>query len=265
MCSCSQNKTDRDNAGVINITSISEWKNSSWNTVESPKLSTYNIIAYYDSTYCTSCFFSLEQWQRLVDEFKDKSLDCSIILLFSSNLKREIRHALSENRYFSPIGFGSADSLFSSNNLYKRYNSRVFLTDSTGEIIDYGNPLIDPEIKWRYINRIGENKDEYLNSKTSINFNEKEIDLGTFPYKERIDTFVNIKNVGKNPLLILSVSTSCNCTVADYDKKPVQPGDSIRLNISYLADKPTTVRRNIIFYYNGERKKGVIKLKGNAV
>lgn len=40
-------------------------------------------------------------------------------------------------------------------------------------------------------------------------------------------------NTGNSPLLISSVSTTCGCTIADYPKEPVLPGESGAIKTNY--------------------------------
>jgi hypothetical protein len=42
-----------------------------------------------------------------------------------------------------------------------------------------------------------------------------------------------LKNKGKKPLLIQSVKTSCGCTVAKYDKKPIPQGETTTIVLEY--------------------------------
>src|SRR5690606_30074092 len=46
-------------------------------------------------------------------------------------------------------------------------------------------------------------------------------------------------NTGKKPLLISGVTTSCGCTVADYPKEPVLPGESGTLKINFKSTGQT--------------------------
>jgi len=42
-----------------------------------------------------------------------------------------------------------------------------------------------------------------------------------------------LKNVGSKTLIIRNVNTSCNCTVAKYDKKPVAQGEKATVLLEY--------------------------------
>lgn len=42
-----------------------------------------------------------------------------------------------------------------------------------------------------------------------------------------------LKNIGSKTLIIWSVNTTCNCTVAKYDKNPVAQGDKATVLLEY--------------------------------
>jgi hypothetical protein len=59
-----------------------------------------------------------------------------------------------------------------------------------------------------------------------IAFNEYEHDLGKITAGEKVASIFTFENKGKGPLVVLSVETSCGCTVPKYDTKPIDPGSS---------------------------------------
>lgn len=88
---------------------------------------------------------------------------------------------------------------------------------------------------------------------SEIKFEVKQIDLGTFSAKDNIQkcTF-KFKNVGNAPLIIHQAVASCGCTVPTYTKKPVKPGETGEIKVSYNGagkfpgkfKKTITVRTN---------------------
>ena len=62
---------------------------------------------------------------------------------------------------------------------------------------------------------------------------KKEIDVGAVR-KDSLDRnyTVMLRNSGDAPLKITDVSTSCFCTLVDYPKEKILPGDSAMLNIT---------------------------------
>ena len=73
-----------------------------------------------------------------------------------------------------------------------------------------------------------------------------------------------ISNVGKLPLVINDVITSCGCTKVDYIKKPILPGDNIILKIKYKAEQPEHFNKTITVYCNAESAPFKLNISGNA-
>ncbi len=84
-----------------------------------------------------------------------------------------------------------------------------------------------------------------------IVFREYEHNFGRVAEGEKVGYTFLFENGGKGNLAILSVSTSCGCTVPKYDKKPVRPGDKGTLEVVFdtsgrtgTQSKTITVRSN---------------------
>ena len=81
------------------------------------------------------------------------------------------------------------------------------------------------------------------------------IDIGNGTEKDGVQkTTFTFTNVGKAPLVINQVVASCGCTVANYDKRPIPPGQKGTIEISYNGagkfpghfKKSITVRTNAV-------------------
>lgn len=62
-------------------------------------------------------------------------------------------------------------------------------------------------------------------AQADFKFEKTEFDFGTVTEKD--DTLwvdFKFKNIGSEPLLISEIKTACECTLADWVKKPVMPG-----------------------------------------
>lgn len=62
--------------------------------------------------------------------------------------------------------------------------------------------------------------------RTSHNF-------GTFKESKVQKTTFTATNTGNKPLIIQQAFTSCGCTVANYTKTPIQPGEKGTITVSY--------------------------------
>jgi len=62
------------------------------------------------------------------------------------------------------------------------------------------------------------------------------------------------KNIGKEPLIISKVRTSCSCTVASYSKVPLQPGNTDKIVLKLDTDKPGTFIKAVAIYSNASNQ-----------
>ena len=69
--------------------------------------------------------------------------------------------------------------------------------------------------------------------KPAIHFKSLEHDFGEIIAGESVSCIFYFTNSGTGNLLLSSVSTSCGCTVSKYDKKPVPPGESGRVEVVF--------------------------------
>lgn len=76
-------------------------------------------------------------------------------------------------------------------------------------------------------------------------------DFGKVKVNKPVSHKFTFTNNGDSPLVISSVQASCGCTVADYSKDPIEPGQQGFVNATYNAahvgvfSKTVTVNANI--------------------
>ncbi|MEG1700757.1 MAG: DUF1573 domain-containing protein [Alistipes sp.] len=77
----------------------------------------------------------------------------------------------------------------------------------------------------------------------------------------------NFTNTGDTPLVVLRVITSCSCLKASYSKRPVAPGDSGVIRITYEPHKsePGVFNKVIQIYSNSTDERDVITVQGNSI
>ena len=81
-------------------------------------------------------------------------------------------------------------------------------------------------------------------------FENETHDFGTIPQNKSVTHEFKFTNVGDAPIILTSVNPSCGCSVADFSKTPVKPGDTGSIKVSFNAaakgpfTKSFTVRSN---------------------
>jgi hypothetical protein len=70
--------------------------------------------------------------------------------------------------------------------------------------------------------------------------------------------------VFNEPIVISNVRTSCGCTVAEYSKKPILPGESSTISVTYNAQK-AGVFNKIVSVTMDEKDEYKLTVKGSVI
>ena len=62
---------------------------------------------------------------------------------------------------------------------------------------------------------------------------ESEYDFGIIKQGEKATHDYKIKNIGNSDLLITSAKGSCGCTVPEWPKEPIRPGDIAKIKVTF--------------------------------
>ncbi len=73
-------------------------------------------------------------------------------------------------------------------------------------------------------------------------------------------------NTGNEPLVITAARVTCGCTVADYPKDPVAPGDTASVSVKYNAvGRPGRFDKKVYVYANTTPERSAIVIKGVVI
>ena len=88
----------------------------------------------------------------------------------------------------------------------------------------------------------------------NIKFDKLTHNFGTFSEKDPIVTCTfTYTNVGESPLIINQAVASCGCTVPEYDKDPVKPGERGTIRVRFDSNgKSGTQYKTIMIFSNSE-------------
>lgn len=81
-----------------------------------------------------------------------------------------------------------------------------------------------------------------IDNLTTIKFERDVIDFKNVEEGERVSGSFKFTNTGKHNLVIYEVNTSCGCTVADYPRGEIAPGESGMISVTYDSDGATGMR-----------------------
>ncbi|GAB5400327.1 MAG: hypothetical protein Aureis2KO_19120 [Aureisphaera sp.] len=96
-------------------------------------------------------------------------------------------------------------------------------------------------------------------------FDEEVIDYGNVAYKSDGTKTFTFTNVGKSPVVIADVKTSCGCTVASKPTKAIMPGESSEISVNYKTSKAGPFSKTITVISNAKENRKVLKIKGKVL
>lgn len=226
------------------------WKD----TVDYPLTADYRVLTYVDTAGCMSCRMRLTDWKKVIHQF-DSVLGQRVQFLFYFSPKRNklIFHELKASDFTYPVCIDETDQIGRLNTFPEGDNYHTFLLDNQNRILAIGNPTQNPKMQQLFLDIIAGKEAAPANAaapQTTANAEKTVIDLGKFDSREQQKVTFSIRNTGEHPLMIDHVETSCECTTARYSDKPVSPGSTLTIEVTYTPDGPEPFTRDISVYCN---------------
>ena len=75
--------------------------------------------------------------------------------------------------------------------------------------------------------------------------------------------YFEFTNTGRADLQLSNVSSSCGCTVPQWPKEPILPGESSSIKVSYNTGRLGLISKNVYVDWNGGERI-VLSIKGNV-
>lgn len=99
-----------------------------------------------------------------------------------------------------------------------------------------------------------------------LRFDSPAHDFGTIREQDgRVSHTFRFVNTGNSPAVITAVETSCGCTVADFSKRPVMPGQSGEITITYdPGNRPGVFTRDVDVYTADRRRAARLRIEGSV-
>mgnify|MGYP001556494817 FL=1 len=103
------------------------------------------------------------------------------------------------------------------------------------------------------------------NEKAEFKFNEEKRDFGKIPQGIPVTTEFVFTNVGTAPLILAEVRPTCGCTIADYTKTPVKPGEKGVIKITYNAAAAMPFNKTIVVKSNAKTPEKYLNIVGEVI
>lgn len=104
-----------------------------------------------------------------------------------------------------------------------------------------------------------------LGPKTNIQFAEMEHDFGTIDQNTTNPKTFTFTNTGDAPLIISDAKGSCGCTVPDYPRQPIAPGETGEIKVVYSPGTQANQQtKTVTITANTEPATTVLRIKANV-
>lgn len=100
--------------------------------------------------------------------------------------------------------------------------------------------------------------------KVTIQFDKEIHDYGEIELGSDGTTKFEFTNVGQDPLLLTNVRSSCGCTVPQWPKDPIMPGDKGEISVKYNTRAAGGFNKTITVYSNGQPSPIILRIKGRV-
>jgi hypothetical protein len=99
-----------------------------------------------------------------------------------------------------------------------------------------------------------------------IKFEEETHDFGRITQGEKVAFAFKFKNTGSSNLIISSAHGSCGCTIPEYPKKPILPGEDAIVDVVFASEgKSGIVEKSVTIVTNCEPSTKIIYIKANII
>lgn len=216
----------------------------------------HRILVYTDSVGCTSCKVQLPKWKEWIAEVDSLSGgEVEFLFYFHPFNVKDIVYLLKRDKFDLPVCIDLGDELNRLNEFPADITFQTFLLDRENKVKVIGNPIHNTSVKNLYLKQIlGEGYREAPVAETTAEASVTRIDMGRFPMEKSAEAEFYIRNRGNEPLLILDTESSCGCTTATYDKRPVAGGDSLRVVLTYTPKEPKYFQESVTLVCNNKQR-----------
>ena len=199
----------------------------------------YKVLVYVDSIGCTSCKLQLPQWKEFI-AYVDSVSGGKIpfLFFFQSKDNKELRYILKRDNFRLPVCVDSQNEFGKLNRFPSEQMFQTFLLDK------------DNRVKVIALTQLVPDQEEY--------------DMGIVAENETKKQKVLLKNTGDVPFIIKGITTSCDCTTAEYDWKEIAPDEQKEIVVSYKGEEPGDFWRTVTVYGNTPDQSLILSFVGKV-
>ncbi|MCS4240411.1 DUF1573 domain-containing protein [Myroides odoratus] len=89
-------------------------------------------------------------------------------------------------------------------------------------------------------------------------------DFGTIGNNEAVETEFEFTNTGNADLVIIDARATCGCTVPEYQKTPIKPGEKSKLKVRFQTGAVGQQQKTVTLTTNTEKGEELLTIKANV-
>jgi hypothetical protein len=101
-------------------------------------------------------------------------------------------------------------------------------------------------------------------AKGEITFVNVEHNYGTIEFDANGTCEFEFTNTGKGVVTLINVQASCGCTIPEWSKEPIKPGEKGKITVKYNTKNPGTFQKNISVFSNATVSPILLTIKGEV-
>lgn len=98
-----------------------------------------------------------------------------------------------------------------------------------------------------------------------ITWDATTIDYGTITQGDDGQREFTLTNTGNAPLIISNATGSCGCTVPQWPKEPILPGQKATIKVNYDTNRTGSFTKTVTVVSNAANTTDVLQIKGNVL
>lgn len=104
-----------------------------------------------------------------------------------------------------------------------------------------------------------------VNLVSPVKWKSDMVDVGEIPQSKPKPIEFEFTNNGKTDIVITNVKPTCGCTVADYTKTPIKPGEKGKVTATFNAANKGAFTKTITVTTNAEETPKSLSFKGTVI
>ncbi|WP_282074593.1 DUF1573 domain-containing protein [Maribacter aquivivus] len=100
------------------------------------------------------------------------------------------------------------------------------------------------------------------NDNTTISFEKTDYDFGEIAADENVSLLFRFSNTGEAPLIIKNITTSCGCTVPEWNKKSIMKDEESEIKVDIHPTGPGIFNSSLTVFYNSDNSPQTLRIKG---